>query len=133
RHVRDDDTGLGQEPQLERELERMAGLLGERSAAELLWDDDSYEVGFAARQSPDLVEHRVDRTALPVERLEQRRAVRGVEPGRADTRIGAVPRDVDRAESVGRDRPREGQCALGRRVELLDDEQGLIASIGNRR
>ena len=133
RHVGHDDARLGQEPELERELERMPGLLGERSAAELLWDDDSYEVGFAARQPPDLVEHRVDRAALPVERLEQRRAGGEVEPAWADPGIGAMPGDVDRAESVGRDRPRESERAFGGRVELLDDEQGLVASSGNRR
>ena len=133
RHVRDDDAGLGQEPQLERELERVPRLLGERAAAELLGDDDRDEVGLAARQPPDLLEHRVDRAAVRVERLEQRRAAGEVEPARADPGIAAAARDVDRAEPVRRDRPREGERALGRRVEILDDEQRAVAGAGSRR
>ena len=45
-------------------------------------------------------------TAPPcaVERLEERRAAREVEPARADPGVAAVARDVDRAEPVRRDR-----------------------------
>ena len=95
--------------------------------------DDGDEVGLAARQPPDLLEHGVDRAAVRVERLEQRRAVGEVEPARADPGIAAAPRDVDRAEPVRRDRPREGERALGRRVEILDDEQRAVAGAGRRR
>ena len=102
----------------------------ERAAPELLGDDDRDEVRLAARQPPDLLEHGVDRAAVRVERLEQRRAAGEVEPARADPRIAAAPRDVDRAEAVRRDLPGEGERALGRRVEILDDEQRAIAAPG---
>ncbi len=47
--------------------------------------------------------------------------------------IAAAARDVDGAESVRRDRPGEGERALGRRVEILDDEQRAVAGVGGRR
>ena len=130
RHVRDDDARLGQEPQLERELERVPRLLGERAAAELLGDDDRDEVGLAARQPPDLLEHRVDRAAVRVERLEQRRAVRrgGTSAGRSRGRCrgagrgsrGTRParssaRRRARARPPGRDPRRRAACGCARR------------------
>ena len=133
RDVGDDHSRLGQESQLEGELERVPRLLRQRPAAELLGDDDRDEVGLAAREPPDLLEDGVDPAAFWIERLEQRGSVREVEPAWADPGVAAVARDVDRAEPVRRDRPSEGERALGGRVEILDDEQRAVAGAGRRR
>ena len=110
----------------------MPRLLEERAAPELLGDDDGHEVGLAARQPPHLVEHRLDGAAAAVERLEERRPAREVEPARPDPRVGAVTRDVDRAEPVRRDRAREREAAFGRLVEGLDDEERRVPRVGSR-
>src|SRR5689334_24159727 len=111
----------------------MPRFLGERTAAKLLRDDDSDEVGFAAWQAPDLLEHGVDASAAWVERLESRLAAGHVEPTRPDAGIRAVARDVDRAEPVGRDRARKGERPFSRGIELLDNEQGAVPGARRRR
>src|SRR4029079_15592949 len=100
----------------------MPCLLGECPPAELLGDDDRDEVGLAARQAPDLLEHRVDRAAARVEGLEEALPAGEMEPARADARVAAAPWVVDRAEPVRRDGPGKRDRALGCRVETLDHE-----------
>ena len=110
RHVRDDDARLGEQAELQRELVRQLRLLDERRPLELLGDDDGDEVRLAARQAPDLLEHRLGDAERRVESLE--RQAGALEPARADAGIGAAGRHV---HGANRRRSRSGARSAGPR------------------
>ena len=60
RHVRDDDTRLAQEPELDRERLRAADRLEQRPVLEELGDDDVDELGIAAGEAPHVLEDGLD-------------------------------------------------------------------------
>src|SRR5438477_11301007 len=95
RNVGDEDTGLAEQAELERE--RGAAEQGgeQGAAAEGLGDDDGDEVAVPVREGPEVLEHRVDGFVLGREHVEVRLALRPAEEARLDPGVRPVEGNVD--------------------------------------
>ncbi len=109
-HVGDDDVRLGQQPDLEPELGALRGR-EQRALAELLRENDrDDDVVVTVAEAPDLVQHDGRRVAARRLDVEPRLPTGEVEPARVDAGVGALARNVHRAEACrrrpcGRTRP----------------------------
>jgi hypothetical protein len=120
RHVGHDHAGLLEQTKLQRELVRVASLLHQLGALEVLGDDDGHEVGLATRQLPDLLQHRIGHTRGGIHSPERGAMPR--EPAGADAGIRVPCRHVDRPDVV-RDLVGKAERRVGGVVERLDEEQ----------
>ena len=129
RHVGDRDAGLAQQAELEREGRASHHGREQRRLAEQLRDDDGHVAALALRDRPDLLEHRVEPVAVGGQDLEPRVAVGPVEEARADARVAARERHVDRAQRLLRDRLRVPERLAGGGVEPLDVEHDVVLDL----
>ncbi len=103
RDVGDHDAGLRQQAQLERELHAPGERGSERGPTEELGDDHRHELRLAARESPEVFDDRLDPAVLRRQHLEVGPDVRQLAEPRAQARVRALARRMDRVEAIARD------------------------------
>ena len=94
--------------------------------AKELWDHYGDEGRFAARRSPDLLEHRFGHAERPIEHLELGALVGEAEPAGLDTRIRAAAGTWIALIPAGARRPGEPECIARRLVDRFDQKQRRI-------